>query len=658
MRINNKKSTLTIVFVLSIIILVFILIEIKPIYAVSADTQSAIWDGKIATAFAGGNGSESSPYQINNGAQLAFLAQQINAGNYNYNSNNNYYTLINDIYLNDITNWTNWNVNASNLKSWIPIGKDEMPFKANFDGGGYAVKGIYINTSLEFQGLFGVVYGAVIRNTGIEDCFIKGGGYEARGNNYVGGHVGSIAGIARNSNIINCYNTGTVIGGSGLVGGITGGTYGCKVVNCYNTGTIKGSQQHIGGIAGTIIESDVINSYNIGQITGNSFGIGGITGYAYINTNIVNCYNTGKITGGWVFGGITGEAYGCSISNCYYLSSTAPSGSGYRSYLYDTVRFDDRENLEIAYKGNTKLLDALNAWVIDEADENYSDWAGTPYPRLIFRNKGTGVIFLDGWIYGSANGPSVIGAKGGMSIPEYEYQIDRNGAWTNIKPTNAGTYKVRATYKYNTYFYSYTTNEISFTISPKSLTNELNDTSDTFIYDGNPHTPTVVVSGLALGTDYIISYSDIVNAGTASVTITGIGNYSGTLSKQFIINKATYDIKATFTDSTFISSLFNQEHFNITIDGTLPLGVTVKYYVNGKEFNGTTKLGTYQVTAKFTGSDNYNELADMTATLTIKLSGRAIAIITAASVVVLLTVSFLIYWFVIKKKSVISKTSN
>lgn len=66
---------------------------------------------------------------------------------------------------------------------------------------------------------------------------------------------------------------------------------------------------------------------------------------------------------------------------------------------------------------------------------------------------------------------------------------------------------------------------------------------------------------LTLGTDYTVSYSDNINAGTATAKITGKGNYSGTVEKTFTIlpgttvsaqadpyNSGTY--YATFYDST------------------------------------------------------------------------------------------------------------
>lgn len=61
-------------------------------------------------------------------------------------------------------------------------------------------------------------------------------------------------------------------------------------------------------------------------------------------------------------------------------------------------------------------------------------------------------------------------------------------------------------------------------------------------YNTKAHTPevTVAISGRTLEADkdYTVSYDSNVNAGTATVTVTGKGNFTGTASKTFTINKA------------------------------------------------------------------------------------------------------------------------
>jgi hypothetical protein len=113
-----------------------------------------------AQYFAGGNGSDGSPYQISTAAQLAQLATYVNAGNTAYNDKS--YILNNDIDLSD------YQAGAG----WTPIGKPSYNFKGNLDGNNKKITGLKINnTTLDDVGLFGSVNG-IIKNLGIENADI------------------------------------------------------------------------------------------------------------------------------------------------------------------------------------------------------------------------------------------------------------------------------------------------------------------------------------------------------------------------------------------------------------------------------------------------------------------------------------------------------
>ena len=90
-----------------------------------------------------------------------------------------------------------------------------------FNGDGYAVRGIYINTQESYQGLFGNSGGgSIIANLGVAESYIYG-------DTYVGGVVG-YNGAGYNDveysggTVTNCYNTGSVTG-KDYVGGGGGG---------------------------------------------------------------------------------------------------------------------------------------------------------------------------------------------------------------------------------------------------------------------------------------------------------------------------------------------------------------------------------------------------------------------------------------------------
>ena len=70
-----------------------------------------------------------------------------------------------------------------------------------------------------------------------------------------------------------------------------------------------------------------------------------------------------------------------------------------------------------------------------------------------------------------------------------------------------------------------------------------------FTYDGKEKKPEVTVKSesgvLTQGTDYTVTYSNNIDAGTGKVVATGIGDYTGVLPAEFTINKAANSITAS-----------------------------------------------------------------------------------------------------------------
>ena len=126
-------------------------------------------------------------------------------------------------------------------------------------------------------------------------------------------------------------------------------------------------------------------------------------------------------------------------------------------------------------------------------------------------------------------------------------------------------------------------------------------------YTGLAQTPAVTVKDgdktLVSGTDYTVTYSGNLNAGTAKVTILGAGNYSGSVEKSFPIEKATLTIKsAAFADKTYDGK-----------DTATVTGVAFDGLQNGE----TLTLGTdFTATGTFRQEDvGENVAADVTVTL-------------------------------------------
>ena len=82
----------------------------------------------------------------------------------------------------------------------------------------------------------------------------------------------------------------------------------------------------------------------------------------------------------------------------------------------------------------------------------------------------------------------------------------------------------------------------NFKITEASITDDMIANIPSVTYNTKPHTPDVTVtfegSTLEAGKDYDVTYTNNINAGTATVTVTGKGNFTGTASKTFTINKA------------------------------------------------------------------------------------------------------------------------
>ena len=235
--------------------------------------------------------------------------------------------------------------------TWTAIGTMNNEFCGVFNGDGYAVRGIYINTQESYQGLFGNSGGdSIIANLGVAESYICGdmevGGVVGRndtgynGVEYSGGTVtncyntGSVTGegpvggvVGFNvGTVINCYNTGSVTG-NGYVGGVVG-TSGGTVTNCYNTGSITGNW--VGGVVSDN-NGTVANCYNEGNITGND-GVGGVVAWVggVVGDNrdsVTNCYNTGIVNGNERVGGVVGCNEGGTVTDCYNEGSI--TGNGY-----------------------------------------------------------------------------------------------------------------------------------------------------------------------------------------------------------------------------------------------------------------------------------------------------------------------------------------
>lgn len=101
---------------------------------------------------------------------------------------------------------------------------------------------------------------------------------------------------------------------------------------------------------------------------------------------------------------------------------------------------------------------------------------------------------------------------------------------------NVGTYEVTAKFTANDNYNTTVDKTATLTINPVAITGKTVTLSATdLVYSGKELQPTVSVAGLTSG-DYDVAYTNNVETGTATVTITGKGNYIGKLTATFTIS--------------------------------------------------------------------------------------------------------------------------
>lgn len=87
----------------------------------------------------------------------------------------------------------------------------------------------------------------------------------------------------------------------------------------------------------------------------------------------------------------------------------------------------------------------------------------------------------------------------------------------------------------------------NFKITEASITDDMIANIPSVTYNTRAHTPDVTVtfngSTLEAGKDYDVAYTNNINAGTATVTVTGKGNFTGTASKDFAIAQAYLSVE-------------------------------------------------------------------------------------------------------------------
>ena len=283
----------------------------------------------------------------------------------------------------------NWN-SGSGFKTLFSSG--DLSFTGVFDGAGYTISNLYINSSTaEYGGLFGVSAGKIanVQLSGIDYNFT--GGIKSIGGlvGYNLGITSALAGSVRNVQTSGKITASNLTSGAVFIGGIVGtnastvaGVSGTPVLTnarCIIKDavskvdiTASGSTNiYAGGIAGNNSYSEVYNETGVIENVKNEGAIsvtdssqaktGGIVGN---NAGQVSkAENTGAVTGTWHVGGILGysnNSKNTAVINSELHNSGTVTGIGAFSYVGGIVgqvfqgKFDDLSN------GGTVTVNATN----------------------------------------------------------------------------------------------------------------------------------------------------------------------------------------------------------------------------------------------------------------------------------------------------------
>lgn len=491
---------------------------------VSARAETDVWNGTIASGFAGGTGMENDPYQINTAKELAYFAKTVNEGQ---PYNGLYIVLKNDLDLNN--------------QEWTPIGNSRNPFKGNFDGDNHTVTGMQIsNSSKDYVGLFGECtkhnINSAIKNITVRNSDICGKS-----------HVGAIVGWAYEINIENCRSIANKINGERRVGGICGyfgGNPGGKVSQCYNSSEVSGKRS-AGGIAGMGDRCTAENCLNTGEIkvttTQNESTGGGIFGFfddSIASASITACVNLGKVSGGESFGGIVGSTASEStghISNCYYNMDAITGG------------FDAGTALTAGQLCGA-LPEGLNSTIWKEGSVDTSTAAATDTGSRFGTAAGT---------YINLTKVAEIGETKTASVPVYNYVTTNGNDWdTYTLITTAEEFAAigQDTTKWSANYV---------------LANDIDVSGVQLSSIGDPGTP---YTGKFSGDGHTISHVDMTKEDDvySSGLFAQIGNSSGKSGKVILLLAANGDIVSSYSETGGIcGNLSAGEIYGCSFTGTV-----------------------------------------------------------------------------------------
>lgn len=390
-------------------------------------------------------------------------------------------------------------------------------------------------------------------------------------------------GRAKNATITNVIIENCDITAKKYVGGICGYAGETTISNCKVSGAIKTADgvdgMYHGGIAGYISDKPISSCVNTASVKGNnskSQYYGGIVGEVSW-TNITDCFNAGIVEGTLYVGSIVGSNGASRLNNNYHTTTTT-GGVGANDVATGTDQTGATTVAKItAAEGVTLTLPTTPTYVWN--NENLYE-SGV-------------VVTLD------------------FTVPEGKYWD--HYTVNNGKISNAGVKEGEHTltdFTADVVISATYASELTDIATAGAIIADIEDLT----YNGKEQHPSPVVTlnsnVLEAGSNYQVTYSEgCTNVGTYTITVEGIGRYSGRLTKSFKI--VPYDINGcniTVNDKPYTGDVIN-------VTPTVKYGSITLAQGEDKDYtfvtNPTTVKEGGDYTLTVTGKGNYTGTKEM-----------------------------------------------
>ena len=354
----------------------------------------------VAWAAPAGDGSAASPYQIADADDLYWFAEQVNGGDVDACA-----VLTADITINENVLDENGALNgeSSAYTQWTPMGGgfDGPGFIGTFDGAGFSIRGVVIDSTDSYVGLFSIIgETGVLKDLTLADSFISWG--DSNIGAFCGMNEGTITGCINSSSVAGyslqiggicglnegiiseCVNEGVIRStGSFSLGGICGGNNNGTVTYCINNGAVVNTGSHIentGGICGYQFmgssSTSIENCRNSAPVsaTFEAAAVGGICGWN--ENSIAHCSNDGLVSGedNAFVGGLCGNnSY--KLTDSYWLDTTCEGGVG------NATEWSDERSIDA--KTSAQYASGEVAWLLNQGQEAPAWGQASAMPDLL-----------------------------------------------------------------------------------------------------------------------------------------------------------------------------------------------------------------------------------------------------------------------------------